>query len=131
MDGLAPQAAGAARSEPAVIEAHFKLTYPGFTLDVDLTLPGQGITALFGHSGSGKTTLLRAIAGLERVPDGQPFRRCPGPRPRPAGVGADQGRGPDRMRKHFLSNPEMSLKGVASPGFRLICRWTKLLNEAR
>jgi len=38
-----------------------------FNLDVDLTLPGRGVTALFGHSGSGKTTLLRVLAGLERV----------------------------------------------------------------
>jgi molybdate transport system ATP-binding protein len=38
-----------------------------FKLDVDLTLPGRGVTALFGHSGSGKTTLLRVLAGLERV----------------------------------------------------------------
>src|SRR5690554_4539150 len=38
-----------------------------FTLDVDLTLPGQGITVLFGASGSGKTTLLRCVAGLERA----------------------------------------------------------------
>lgn len=52
------------------IQASFKLAYPGFALDVDLTLPGQGVTALFGHSGSGKTTLLRAIAGLERVAAG-------------------------------------------------------------
>ena len=37
---------------------------------MDLSLPGQGVTALFGHSGSGKTTLLRAIAGLERAPGG-------------------------------------------------------------
>ncbi len=36
-----------------------------FTLDVDLHLPGQGVTAIFGPSGCGKTTLLRAIAGLE------------------------------------------------------------------
>ncbi len=42
-----------------------------FRLDVDLSLPGQGISALFGHSGSGKTTCLRAIAGLERLPGGQ------------------------------------------------------------
>ena len=42
-----------------------KLAYPGFALDLDLTLPGRGVTALFGHSGSGKTTCLRAIAGLE------------------------------------------------------------------
>lgn len=54
-----------------MIEARFRLTYPGFALDVDLALPAQGITALFGHSGSGKTTLLRAIAGLERVPSGR------------------------------------------------------------
>ena len=39
-----------------------------FTLDVDLTLPGRGVSALFGHSGSGKTTLLRVLAGLERAP---------------------------------------------------------------
>ena len=48
------------------INARFHLDWPGFTLDVDLTLPGRGVTALFGHSGSGKTTLLRCIAGLER-----------------------------------------------------------------
>jgi molybdate transport system ATP-binding protein len=54
-----------------MIEARFKLDFPGFSLDVDLALPGQGVTALFGHSGSGKTTLLRAVAGLERVPCGR------------------------------------------------------------
>lgn len=42
----------------------FKLTYSGFTMDIDLSLPGRGVTAFFGHSGSGKTTLLRCIAGL-------------------------------------------------------------------
>ena len=52
------------------IDAHFHLTWPGFTLDVNLALPGRGITALFGHSGSGKTTLLRCIAGLEKAPLG-------------------------------------------------------------
>ncbi|WP_420598131.1 molybdenum ABC transporter ATP-binding protein [Neptuniibacter sp.] len=38
-----------------------------FSLNVDLKLAGQGITAIFGHSGSGKTTLLRCIAGLEQA----------------------------------------------------------------
>jgi len=52
------------------IHAHFKLDWPGFSLDVNLDLPGRGVTALFGHSGSGKTTLLRCIAGLERAPGG-------------------------------------------------------------
>lgn len=46
------------------IHARFQCAFPGFSLDVDLTLPGTGITALFGHSGCGKTTLLRCMAGL-------------------------------------------------------------------
>lgn len=50
--------------------ATFKLPFPDFTLDVDLTLPTQGVTVLFGPSGSGKTSLLRAIAGLVRPPGG-------------------------------------------------------------
>lgn len=50
------------------IHARFKCTFPGFDLDVDLTLPGTGITGLFGHSGCGKTTLLRCMAGLQRAP---------------------------------------------------------------
>ncbi|GGI55108.1 molybdenum ABC transporter ATP-binding protein [Oxalicibacterium solurbis] len=45
--------------------ARFKVDYGAFHLDVDLALPGRGITALFGASGSGKTTCLRVIAGLE------------------------------------------------------------------
>ena len=47
-----------------MILARFVKQWDGFTLDVDLTIPGKGVTALFGHSGSGKTTLLRSIAGL-------------------------------------------------------------------
>ena len=45
-----------------------RLQRADFALDVDLELPGQGITALFGVSGSGKTSLLRCVAGLERTP---------------------------------------------------------------
>jgi molybdate transport system ATP-binding protein len=45
----------------------FTLTRADFALNVDLQLPGRGITALFGPSGCGKTTLLRCIAGLERA----------------------------------------------------------------
>ena len=52
------------------IQARFRIDRNDFTLAVDLTLPGRGITALFGHSGSGKTTVLRAMAGLERAPAG-------------------------------------------------------------
>jgi molybdate transport system ATP-binding protein len=52
------------------IDARFHLERGGFSLDVELRLPGRGVSALFGSSGSGKTTLLRCIAGLERAPDG-------------------------------------------------------------
>ncbi len=53
------------------IRARLYLAWPGFELDVDLALPGRGVTALFGHSGSGKTSLLRCIAGLERSARGR------------------------------------------------------------
>ena len=49
------------------IAAHLQLQRADFALDVQLNLPGQGVTALFGPSGCGKTTLLRSIAGLERA----------------------------------------------------------------
>ncbi len=55
----------------AEIQAHFQLNWPSFSLNVDLTLPHNGITAIFGPSGSGKTTLLRCIAGLERATVGR------------------------------------------------------------
>ncbi|AIG01048.1 molybdate ABC transporter ATP-binding protein [Pseudomonas fluorescens] len=53
-----------------MIEVRLQLKYSGFALDVDLKLPGRGVSALYGHSGSGKTTCLRCIAGLERAGDG-------------------------------------------------------------
>lgn len=76
------------------IEARFRIERVGFTLDVDLTLPGRGVIALFGPSGSGKTTLLRLIAGLERVRGGrlvvkgeiwQDAKRCLSVHKRPLG----------------------------------------------
>lgn len=50
-----------------MIDVRLHLKYPGFALDVDVHVPGRGVTALYGHSGSGKTTCLRCIAGLERA----------------------------------------------------------------
>ncbi|QYY79455.1 molybdenum ABC transporter ATP-binding protein [Pseudomonas germanica] len=53
-----------------MIDVRLKRVYTDFSLDVDLHLPGRGVTALYGHSGSGKTTCLRCIAGLERAEHG-------------------------------------------------------------
>lgn len=53
------------------IEARLQLARRGFVLDVDLKLPGRGVTVLFGHSGSGKTTVLRCLAGLEHASGGR------------------------------------------------------------
>ena len=52
------------------IRARFVVKHPGFALDVDLDLPGRGVSALFGHSGSGKTSCLRCFAGLDRPQQG-------------------------------------------------------------
>ncbi len=76
------------------IETRFRIDRDDFTLDVDLSIPGQGVTALLGPSGCGKTTLLRAIAGLECCRDGflkvgnrvwQDARRFVPPHQRPLG----------------------------------------------
>ena len=47
------------------LQLRIGLQRAGFSLDVDLNLPGRGVTALFGPSGSGKTSCLRVLAGLE------------------------------------------------------------------
>ncbi len=73
-------------AKEGTIYARFKLAYSDnrksehpnlheknsiFSLDVDLTMPGSGITAIFGESGSGKTTFLRCVAGLEKSDSGE------------------------------------------------------------
>ena len=50
-----------------MIEARLTGSLGDFMLDVDLTLPAAGITAIFGPSGCGKTTFLRCLAGLTRL----------------------------------------------------------------
>ncbi len=52
------------------VHSRFRIVRGEFSLDVDLSFPARGVTGLFGPSGCGKTTLLRAIAGLDRDPDG-------------------------------------------------------------
>ncbi len=53
-----------------MIHLQINIARLAFELKLELQLPAQGITAIFGPSGSGKTTLLRAVAGLEKNPQG-------------------------------------------------------------
>jgi len=54
-------------SGDAVIKAQLRRRLGSFDLDVDFSVPAEGVTAIIGRSGAGKTTLLRCIAGLERA----------------------------------------------------------------
>lgn len=66
----APQPAiGGGESDAIALRA--RVDRGEFVLDVDLLLPGQGVTAIFGPSGCGKTTLLRSTAGLLRPAPGR------------------------------------------------------------
>lgn len=53
------------------LSTDIRVSYPEFTLELEQTFPGRGITALFGPSGCGKSTLLRVIAGFERGAKGR------------------------------------------------------------
>lgn len=63
------------QSNDELIHLCFNLLYQQsgkqlFVLDIDINIPGQGVTAIFGESGSGKTSLLRCIAGIENAATG-------------------------------------------------------------
>lgn len=48
------------------ISLQFAAPYSSAGLHIDVQLPAQGVTVLFGESGVGKTTCLRVLAGLEK-----------------------------------------------------------------
>ena len=52
------------------IVARFSGPLDQFDLSTEFSIPGRGVTALFGRSGCGKTTVLRCLAGLSRVENG-------------------------------------------------------------
>lgn len=52
------------------LDIHVRLARVGFELDLELSLPSQGVVGVYGPSGSGKTSLLRVLAGLERPSPG-------------------------------------------------------------
>lgn len=54
-----------------MLELNFVQTLGDHRLAINETLPGQGITAVFGVSGAGKTSLINAISGLTRPQEGR------------------------------------------------------------
>lgn len=54
-----------------MLELQFTQTLGTHRLHIDETLPGQGITAVFGVSGAGKTSLINAISGLTKPQTGR------------------------------------------------------------
>ena len=54
-----------------MIEINFKKRYTGLAIDVAVSAPAQGITALFGRSGAGKTSIIQAVAGAVRPDEGR------------------------------------------------------------
>jgi len=63
-ESLHAMPSGPAAAAPDGMHARLRMEHPDFALDIDLRLPGRGVTGVFGRSGSGKTTLLRGVAGL-------------------------------------------------------------------
>src|SRR5271165_1755015 len=50
------------------IQAAFRGSLGGFSLDASFSVPATGVTAIFGPSGCGKTTIARCLAGLQHLP---------------------------------------------------------------
>ncbi|HAS63399.1 MAG TPA: molybdenum ABC transporter ATP-binding protein [Vibrio sp.] len=49
----------------------FRQNLGNTAFDINVELPAQGITAIFGRSGAGKTTLINAVAGLTKLDSGR------------------------------------------------------------
>lgn len=54
-----------------MLELDFSQRLGDLAMEVNVTLPGRGITAIFGLSGAGKTSLINVIGGLTRPDRGR------------------------------------------------------------
>ncbi|MBU2895145.1 molybdenum ABC transporter ATP-binding protein ModC [Vibrio hepatarius] len=53
------------------IHVSFKQYFSDQSFDIDVTIPANGITSVFGKSGAGKTSLINVIAGLNTPVEGK------------------------------------------------------------
>ena len=53
------------------IHVSYKQHFSDQSFDIDVTIPGNGITSVFGKSGAGKTSLINIIAGLNTPTEGK------------------------------------------------------------
>jgi len=54
-----------------MLQIFYQANFNQFKLQVDCSIPSQGISVLFGESGSGKSSLLNLIAGLDGSDSGE------------------------------------------------------------
>lgn len=54
-----------------MLELNFTQRLGDLFLQIDETLPAQGITAIFGLSGAGKTSIINVISGLTQPQTGR------------------------------------------------------------
>lgn len=54
-----------------MLELNFTRPLGNYNMDIDVTLPASGTTAIFGVSGAGKTSLINVISGLARPQTGR------------------------------------------------------------
>ncbi len=71
MGGAAIARAGRALSLSVAFRHEFSGLSPGFSVDIDFSVPEIGTTVLFGRSGCGKSTIVNAVAGLLRPVQGR------------------------------------------------------------
>jgi tungstate transport system ATP-binding protein len=94
--------------------------------DLDLVLPGEGISVILGPNGTGKTVLLRLLAGLLPAHGGSIVW---GDVPRPAGRLAMVFQQPMLLRMSVFANVEFALRPQAMTSAERRARTTEVLER--
>jgi tungstate transport system ATP-binding protein len=94
--------------------------------ELDLVLPGEGISVILGPNGAGKTVLLRLLAGLLPAHGGSIVW---GDAPRPAGRLAMVFQQPMLLRMSVFANVEFALRPQAMTSAERRARTTEVLER--